>query len=92
MWLEAVAKSAKEKFDVIVLDFQMPRMNGLDAAKQITSRSASTPILMVTPHDSLPAAEEALKVGIRGIRPKADIGCVVEGVATILDNKLPEWR
>jgi DNA-binding NarL/FixJ family response regulator len=86
--LEAVAKSEKEKFDIIVLDFQMPRMNGLDAAKQITSRSASTPILMVTLHDSPQLAEAARKVGIRGICPKADIGCVVEGVTTILDNKL----
>jgi two-component system chemotaxis response regulator CheB len=49
---EAVAKFDKEKFDVIVLDFQMPGMNGLDAAKQITSRSPSTPILMVTLHHS----------------------------------------
>jgi DNA-binding NarL/FixJ family response regulator len=30
---EAVAKFDKDKFDVIVLDFQMPGMNGLDAAK-----------------------------------------------------------
>jgi DNA-binding NarL/FixJ family response regulator len=46
---EAVAKFDKEKFDVVVLDFQMPGMNGLDAAKQITLRSPFTPILMVTP-------------------------------------------
>jgi DNA-binding NarL/FixJ family response regulator len=85
--LEAVAKFEKEKFDVIVLDFQMPRMNGLDAAKQITSRSASTPILMVTLHHSPQLAEEARKVGIRGICPKSDIECVVEGVTTVLDNK-----
>jgi len=84
---EAVAKFDKEKFDVIVLDFQMPGMNGLDAAKQITSRSPSTPILMVTLHHSPQLAEEARKVGIRGICPKADIGCVVEGITTILDNK-----
>jgi DNA-binding NarL/FixJ family response regulator len=85
--LEAVAKFDKEKFDVIVLDFQMPGMNGLDAAKQITSRSPTTPILMVTLHHSPELAEEARKVGIRGICTKADIECVVEGVTTILDNK-----
>ncbi len=84
---EAVAKFDEEKFDVIVLDFQMPGMNGLDAAKLITSRSPRTPILMVTLHHSPQLAEEARKVGIRGICPKADIDCVVEGVTTILDNK-----
>jgi DNA-binding NarL/FixJ family response regulator len=84
---EAVAKFDEEKFDVIVLDFQMPGMNGLEAAKQITSRSPSTPILMVTLHDSPQLTKEARKVGIRGICPKADIECVVEGVTTILNNK-----
>jgi DNA-binding NarL/FixJ family response regulator len=84
---EAVAKFDEKKFDVVVLDFQMPGMNGLEAAKQITSLSPSTPILMVTLHHSPQLAEEARKVGIRGICPKADIGCVVEGVTTILDNR-----
>jgi DNA-binding NarL/FixJ family response regulator len=84
---EAVAKFDKEKFDVIVLDFEMPGMNGLDAAKLITSRYPRTPILMVTLHHSSQLAEEARKVGIRGLCSKADIQCVVEGVTTILDNK-----
>jgi DNA-binding NarL/FixJ family response regulator len=85
--LEAVAKFDQEKFDVIVLDFQMPVMNGLDAAKQITSRSPTTPILMVTLHHSPQLAEEARKVGIRGICSKADMEMVVEGVSTILYNQ-----
>jgi CheY-like chemotaxis protein len=84
---EAIAKFDKEKFDVIVLDFQMPGMNGLDAARQIASRSPDTPILMVTLHHSPQLAEEARKIGIRGICTKADIGSVVEGVKTLLDNK-----
>ena len=84
--LEAIAKFDKDKFDVIVLDFQMPGMNGLDAAKQIKSLSPSIPILMVTMHYSRQLAEEARKVGIAGICSKTDIGCVVEGVTTILDN------
>ncbi|MGD0270743.1 MAG: response regulator transcription factor [Candidatus Sulfotelmatobacter sp.] len=84
---EAVAKFDKNEFDVIVLDFQMPGMNGLDTAKQIALRSPGTPILMVTLHHSAQLAEEARKVGIRGICPKSDIECVVEGVATVLGNR-----
>jgi DNA-binding NarL/FixJ family response regulator len=85
--LEAVAQFDRNKFDVIVLDFQMPGMNGLDTAKQIALRSPSTPILMVTLHHSAQLAEEARKVGIRGMCPKSDIDCVVEGVATVLENR-----
>ncbi|MFZ0817134.1 MAG: response regulator [Candidatus Sulfotelmatobacter sp.] len=36
---EAVTKFSNEKFDVVVLDFQMPVMDGLEAARQITVRS-----------------------------------------------------
>jgi DNA-binding NarL/FixJ family response regulator len=84
---EAVAKFDKEKFNVIVLDFQMPNMNGLDAAKQITAQSPNTPILMVTLHSSPQLAAEARKAGIRGLCPKSDIERVVEGVSTVLNNK-----
>jgi DNA-binding NarL/FixJ family response regulator len=84
---EAIAKFEKEKFDVVVLDFQMPGLNGLDAAKKIILSSPSTPILMVTMHASSQLAEEAQKIGIRGLCSKSDIQCVLEGVATLLDNK-----
>ena len=85
--LEAVKKFDRNKFNVIVLDFQMPGMNGLDTAKQIALQSPATPILMVTLHHSAQLAEEARKVGIRGICHKSDIECVVEGVATVLGNR-----
>ncbi len=84
---EAVAKFDEAKFDVVVLDFQMPVMNGLDAAKRITFRSPATPILMVTMHSSPQLVEQAKKAGIQGMCPKADIHCLVEGVATILDRR-----
>jgi DNA-binding NarL/FixJ family response regulator len=84
---EAVEKFDKQKVDVVVLDFQMPGMNGLDAAKRITQISPATPILMVTLYLSPHLAEEARKVGIRGLCAKANIECVVEGVSTLLNNK-----
>jgi DNA-binding NarL/FixJ family response regulator len=88
---EAIAKFNDEKFDVVVLDFQMPEMDGLEAAKQITQRSATTPILMVTMHATPQLAVEAQKAGIRGICAKSDIKCVIEGVAAVLENK-PYFR
>src|ERR1700685_1959641 len=45
---EAFTKFSNEKFDVVVLDFQMPVMDGLEAARQMTGCSPGTPILMVT--------------------------------------------
>jgi DNA-binding NarL/FixJ family response regulator len=84
---EAVAKSNEQKFDVIVLDFQMPLMDGLMAARQIRKESPEIPILMVTLHASEHLAEEARKEGIGGVCGKADIKCVVQGVKAILQNR-----
>jgi DNA-binding NarL/FixJ family response regulator len=84
---EAVTKFSHKKFDIVVLDFQMPVMDGLEAARQMTVRSPDTPILMVSMHASPQLAEEARKAGIRGVCGKADIKCVVEGIEALLLKK-----
>jgi DNA-binding NarL/FixJ family response regulator len=58
--------------DLIVIDFQMPEMNGLDAARHIAELSPKNPILMVTIHLSKQLSEEARKVGIRGALRKVE--------------------
>ena len=63
---EAVMKLSNEKFDVVVLDFQTPVMDGLEAARKITARSPETHILMVSMHSSPQLAEEAQKVEFAG--------------------------
>ena len=83
---EAVEKAKQIEPDVIVLDFQMPEMNGLDAAKSITERSPRVPILMVSMHMSPQLADEARKVGIRGVCSKDNVFCVVEAVETLLSH------
>jgi DNA-binding NarL/FixJ family response regulator len=82
--LEAVERFQIVRPDVVVLDFQMPGMNGLDAARIITQISPETPILMVTLYLSRPLADEARKAGIRGTCAKTDIGCVVDAVGALL--------
>src|ERR1700676_5185573 len=83
---EAIQKAQQADPDVIVLDFQMPEMNGLDAAREIRRRSPEIPILMLTLHMSPQLAEQAKRIGIRGACDKGNIHCVVEGIDTLLHH------
>jgi DNA-binding NarL/FixJ family response regulator len=83
---EAVEKAAQCGPDVILLDFQMPEMNGLEAAKEMRRRTPEIPILMVTMHMSPQLAVEARKVGVRGTCSKTEIGCLMEAVQTLRQN------
>jgi len=73
--------------DLIVLDYQMPDLNGVDLAKQISEMFPQIPILMVTLHLSRPLAEAAREAGVRGACAKQDIGSVVEAVDLLLHHK-----
>lgn len=73
--------------DLIVLDYQMPDLNGVDVAKQISEMFPKIPILMVTLHLSKQLAEAARQAGIRGACAKQDIGSVVEAVDLLLHDR-----
>jgi DNA-binding NtrC family response regulator len=45
---DAIDKFTKEKFDILVTDFRMEGMNGLELARQIHSRDPSVPVIIVT--------------------------------------------
>jgi DNA-binding NarL/FixJ family response regulator len=81
---EAVRRFEHGHHDLIVLDFQMPEMNGLEAARQIIRESPDTPILMVTLYLSKQLSVEAQKAGIKGTCPKTHISCVVDAVSALL--------
>lgn len=82
--VEAVRRFEALHPDVIVLDFQMPQMNGLEVARQINSLSPNTPILMVTLYLSKQLSLEAQKAGVRGTCAKSNISAVVEAVSALL--------
>jgi two-component system, NarL family, invasion response regulator UvrY len=81
---EAIQRVTKNPPDMILLDFQMPDLNGLDVARQISRAFPEIPILMVTIHMSKQLAEEARRVGIRGACAKSDVGSIVEAVEALL--------
>ena len=72
--LEAVKKSAAQNFDVILMDVQMPEMDGLQATEAIRERERSTgkhiPILAVTAHAMTGDRERCLASGMDGYLSK----------------------
>ncbi|MER6450017.1 DNA-binding response regulator [Streptomyces venezuelae] len=51
--LDALDKAASYSPDLIVLDIQMPRMDGLTAARRLRASGSVTPILMLTARDTV---------------------------------------
>ena len=84
---DAIARAAELSPDIIVLDFLMPGMNGMQAAREIGKMIPDVPILMFTTHLSRQLVEEARNVGIRGAVAKSDARYVVDGLEALLRHE-----
>jgi DNA-binding NarL/FixJ family response regulator len=84
---EALHQVLESPPDLILLDYQMPDLNGVDVAKQISELFPKLPILMVTLHLSKQLSDAARQAGVRGACAKQDIGSVVEAVDLLLHDK-----
>lgn len=69
---------------ITVMDFVMPEMDGLEAARHLSRRNPDVPILVVTFDASRQLEEEAKKAGIKGLCPKAHMKCLMVAVAALL--------
>jgi DNA-binding NarL/FixJ family response regulator len=69
--LDAVYQSEQLRPDLVLLDVQLPRMNGLTAARSIRKVSPNTKILFLSLYQCIDIMQEALKVG-DGFVVKAD--------------------
>ncbi len=63
---EAVQMAKQFHPDAAILDFSMPILNGLDAAREIQRESPRTHTLLLTVHREEVYVLEALRAGIRG--------------------------
>lgn len=83
---EAVRMAKELSPDVLVLDFMMPGLNGLEAARQIALVSPKTAILLCTVWMSPQLVELARSNGIAGALGKGDIHRMVFGIEKILSG------
>ncbi|MCO6462279.1 MAG: sigma-54-dependent Fis family transcriptional regulator [Saprospiraceae bacterium] len=61
--MEAIEKVKKSKFDVILLDIKMPRMDGQEAFEKINELAPDTPVIMISGHANIDTAVDAVKKG-----------------------------
>ena len=71
---EAVAKTCELRPHIVVMDFAMPDLNGMEATRQILAAVPSTEVLILSMHDSEKLVHELLAVGARGYLLKTDAG------------------
>ncbi len=87
---DALAFLAREPVDVIVLDIEMPGMNGIDALPHILDRAANARILILSSNcvEGGPAAIEALALGASDTLAKPGRGSFSGRFAEILTDRI----
>jgi CheY-like chemotaxis protein len=86
--LEAVHKAKELQPDLIVLDLGLPKMNGLEAARQIRKVAPKSKILFLTQESSADVVQEALSSGAHGYVLKASAGSdLMAAVAALLEGR-----
>ena len=83
----AVSRAAERHPNVVILDLAMPRMDGLNAACEISKLLPKTAILMYTMHWSPHLELEAKRCGVRMLVSKAQSSVLLRAVKDLLDNK-----
>ncbi len=82
---EAIAKAQSEVFDLILMDMQMPNMDGMTATKYLRSRAFDKPIYALTANQSADAMQLSLDAGCDGHLTKpldlASLSALIQGIA-----------
>jgi DNA-binding NarL/FixJ family response regulator len=86
--LEATAKAIELNPDVVVVDFAMPRLNGLQVAAKVLSVRPTVPIILHTVHFFPAMVDEAKKIGIREVVSKSETaGRLMDVIETLVKEE-----
>lgn len=79
--LEALRQVETETFDAIILDLQMPAMDGIETLKALKQKRPELQIILLTGHATVKKGIEAMKLGAMDfIEKPADVAALTEKI------------
>jgi DNA-binding NarL/FixJ family response regulator len=88
---DAVEKAQELTPDLILMDFWMPQMDGVQAAREIAKSGTDIPILLFTLNLSPHIIELARKAGLRGAMSKSEISKLPYAIKAIQRGETFFW-
>jgi two-component system, OmpR family, response regulator len=86
---EALALIESDFFDAVILDFQLPEMDGLAVLKNIKAKHPEAQIILLTGHATLESGVKAMKDGASDYLEKpADLNELSEKIMAAKDEKM----
>ncbi len=71
---QAIALALETQPDIMIVDYSMPLMNGLEVSRRLKSMNLPIGILILTMHEREELLTEAILAGVRGFLFKSDAG------------------
>ncbi|MBW1806760.1 MAG: response regulator [Deltaproteobacteria bacterium] len=86
---EAIELANQHRFDAVILDLQMPGMDGIDTLKQLLGKDADLQVLILTGHGTVTKGVEAIKAGATEFLEKpVDIQTLTEKIGTAATQRV----
>jgi DNA-binding NtrC family response regulator len=86
---DAIVSAEKDLFDVAVVDFQMPGMDGTQVMKLLKERHTYLEIIMLTGHATIDSAVESTKLGVfKYLEKPYDFEKLVEVIKEAYEERL----
>lgn len=85
---EAIAIIQQKEFDIILVDYQLPVMNGAQTVKEILTRKPKAKILALSNYDEYAYITNMIKVGVKGyVLKNISPNELIKAIETILQGK-----
>jgi len=72
--------------NIVILDFQMPGINGIETARRMAEIAPAIPVVLFTQHASADLERHALEVGIRSVVSKTNAFPMVGMIESLLES------